>query len=747
MTFRSVSVSAAALVCLAGSIATAQTPVIDGKRGTDNYGPAKWVNSVNPTGFGDNTALTLTGVPIGDPAAVNRGIELSIPLASINYTSGPLKICAFVISGGQDFLSNQFIGPLAENTENPGEVREINLGASQYPGNQFVSFTPTSGAAPIIDGQLDAAYGAPISVQTNGTGFGDSSAGTVNGLAGATGTGIGSELDALYARTDGTNLYLFFAGNLQPNGNRLAIFFDTDAASGQNLLAGNSSGPVRMSDNDGSGAGLQFDAGFTADYYVALNGDGTSLFVDYATLPTFGLGTGLYAGLGGYGIVGGALTGGDGGAPAITATIDNSNIAGVPGGNTGTFVVRPSPDRSGGSELDAIYTKLVGDKLYVMMTGNLQTNFNKLNIFFSVDGVPGQNRLRAAGDPTNFPAYRPNPDISFGALQKLGGTVVAGVDPATATNGLKFDAGFDASYFLSVNTSENPAQVYLDGAVIRAGGRRQTSGGKSLDYGSFDGGRKTRFPVISYNGPRADQQTNPPNGGLDSIYSNYAPRALGDNIDISATAGPVFPWINSDLAAVAGNKVFSAIDNSNVAGVTDAVGTTNATVAGAVDTGVEIAISLSELGITNLGNIPTIRLCAFINNGSFDFVSNQVSGGLPANNANLGDPRAVDFSSILGNQFIVAYAPPVLRCQPADIADDAGNPLPSAGPNNGVNEGDYNAFFNNFFTNQNVGSPADIASDDGTPLPPFGAPGLPNNGVNEGDYNAFFNNFFNGCPG
>ncbi|CAN5751448.1 hypothetical protein BH11PLA1_BH11PLA1_07880 [soil metagenome] len=86
------------------------------------------------------------------------------------------------------------------------------------------------------------------------------------------------------------------------------------------------------------------------------------------------------------------------------------------------------------------------------------------------------------------------------------------------------------------------------------------------------------------------------------------------------------------------------------------------------------------------------------------------------------------------------------RCQPADIADDAGNPLPSAGPNNGVNEGDYNAFFNNFFTNQAVGSPADIASDDGTPLPPFGAPGLPNNGVNEGDYNAFFNNFFNGCP-
>ncbi|CAN5851572.1 hypothetical protein BH11PLA1_BH11PLA1_12130 [soil metagenome] len=87
------------------------------------------------------------------------------------------------------------------------------------------------------------------------------------------------------------------------------------------------------------------------------------------------------------------------------------------------------------------------------------------------------------------------------------------------------------------------------------------------------------------------------------------------------------------------------------------------------------------------------------------------------------------------------------RCQPADIADDAGNPLPSAGPNNGVNEGDYNAFFNNFFTNQAVGSPADIADDAGNPLPPFNiTPPGPNSGVNEGDYNAFFNNFFNGCP-
>ncbi|CAN5742031.1 hypothetical protein BH11PLA1_BH11PLA1_20180 [soil metagenome] len=85
------------------------------------------------------------------------------------------------------------------------------------------------------------------------------------------------------------------------------------------------------------------------------------------------------------------------------------------------------------------------------------------------------------------------------------------------------------------------------------------------------------------------------------------------------------------------------------------------------------------------------------------------------------------------------------RCQPADIADDAGNPLPG-GTNNGVNEGDYNLFFNSFFSDQSVGSPADIADDAGNALFPFATvPNSTNNGVNEGDYNAFFNNFFNGC--
>ncbi|MBL0870473.1 MAG: hypothetical protein IBJ18_07860 [Phycisphaerales bacterium] len=96
----------------------------------------------------------------------------------------------------------------------------------------------------------------------------------------------------------------------------------------------------------------------------------------------------------------------------------------------------------------------------------------------------------------------------------------------------------------------------------------------------------------------------------------------------------------------------------------------------------------------------------------------------------------------------------ITRCNPADIADDQGNPLPGPGnvPNGGVNEGDYNCFFSAAgFFNQAASGPAgvggfcDIADDQGTPKPPFGTPIGANNGVNEGDYNCFFNALFSAC--
>src|SRR5882757_2043328 len=45
------------------------------------------------------------------------------------------------------------------------------------------------------------------------------------------------------------------------------------------------------------------------------------------------------------------------------------------------------PGSLGGSELDAAYATISGGRLYLMLTGNHEPNFNKLDIF--IDSTPG----------------------------------------------------------------------------------------------------------------------------------------------------------------------------------------------------------------------------------------------------------------------------------------------------------------------------------------------------------------------
>lgn len=198
-------------------------------------------------------------------------------------------------------------------------------------GCSAVAFAQT----PVIDGALDSIYCNALSIQDTQTNFGDAGQGQVD-------QAFGSELDNAYAYINSGILYLFIGGNLEPNNNDLEIFFDTRAG-GQNRLQGDnpnvdSNGLNRMGDN-GSGNGLTFDAAFTADYYLTIQGSNTvngfELRAHYAELraganPGVGyfLGTGRFANL----TSGGALTGGEAGAPVVLVTINNSNTAGVSGG-------------------------------------------------------------------------------------------------------------------------------------------------------------------------------------------------------------------------------------------------------------------------------------------------------------------------------------------------------------------------------------------------------------------------------
>lgn len=159
------------------------------------------------------------------------------------------------------------------------------------------------------------AYGAPVSVQTIETGFGDNL----------------SEWNAAYCAVIGNRLHLLFTGNVEGNFNKLEIFIDSEDG-GSNVFPANPG-------NDGAGvmAGMTFDAAFTPEYHlIARRGfDGaTSKFdLDIAELGTTDFDS--YFSIFGNAQEGSGVTGtGTVNASPIEVGYDNSNTAGI-GGTAG----------------------------------------------------------------------------------------------------------------------------------------------------------------------------------------------------------------------------------------------------------------------------------------------------------------------------------------------------------------------------------------------------------------------------
>ena len=220
-----------------------------------------------------------------------------------------------------------------------------------------------------------------------------------------------------------------------------------------------------------------------------------------------------------------------------------------------------------GSELDGAYARIENDTLYILLAGNLESNFNKLEVFLdAVDG--GQNQLRSD-----------NPDVDFNGLNRMGD------DPATkkVVEGLTFDADFSADLWVGLTCGGDPFAGYMNYAEILS---------KGTGFGSYLG-----------------------SGG----------------------------------AGAAGAVIFKSgfgfgLDNSNTAGV---VGGAEIGDGSGVFTGVELAIPLAAIPGYMGGDI---KVCAFINGGGHDFVSNQVLCGI-GGGANLGEPRFVNFDFIPGAQY------------------------------------------------------------------------------------------------
>lgn len=276
----------------------------------------------------------------------------------------------------------------------------------------------------------------------------------------------------------------------------------------------------------------------------------------------------------------------------------------------------PAADIANGSELDAVWAYVdTAANLNMIITGNMETNFNKLELFFDVKNG-GQNELVGIA----------NPDIDFNALRRMGNNVDGSLDMVTGgptgmdATGLMFDAGFQADYYITYTTGDagNP-QHYVSAAFLTP----------NDGTGNFVGGGQIgSFPVITGAGPR-------------------------------------------------GNDILVSLDNSNVLGVggRSAVSGSGSLAdgtpgPGSVTTGLEFKVNLEALGYDTSvfagarGATPeNILIGGFLLGQNWDFLSNQIIGGItsfegdpgtPANDpGNLGGPaKQQNWDSWDGNQYV-----------------------------------------------------------------------------------------------
>ncbi|MCA9302789.1 MAG: hypothetical protein KC996_01565 [Phycisphaerales bacterium] len=613
---------AGTLASIAG-LAVAQ-PTVDGiyDAGTEGslYSNVIWTQTV-PTGFGDNSAGLFNGGNFGNPADVTTGVEIAIPLASLGLSGGEtIRIAGWVNSGDRTFKSNQIVGALPLDTGNLGGAQDLNAAPFDLTTQHIsVDLSGIASSSATVDGSLGADSWSQVFVQGNYTGFGNETDGTVDGSGP---NGGGSEIDAIYMAKDGTNLYIFVAGNLETNGNGLDLYIDTGAGGLSTLASGSGDGGFIP----GGQAGLVFDAGFDADYVLSVDtwdddADGLTINVPRMFFGPISGSIDDMGSLAGYGSAG-ALAGG------ISMAIDNSNIEGVIGDLSQATPVSPDADWAYGTELDnaRVYIDTANNKLYLFLGGNLEVNYNKLNLFFDVQ-PGGQNVLRDD-----------NVDISFNGLNSMSNIV--------------FDTGFEPDYWMNINTGVDGGSgnvvFYADAATLRTNGpNTDPFFGAIQDYGAYAGGDIATHQLLDFSGPRIDIQ----DGSLGSIFTEYAPRLTAVN----------------PLSPVPG-LILVANDNSNVAGVTDS----SAAGAAAVTTGIELCFDLDELGWDGSQDI---LVAGWISNAGFDYISNQVLGGIPGPD-NIG-PRDsdgdgtndLDFNAIAGDQFINLSNPAAPDCA-ADFTDD-----------------------------------------------------------------------------
>lgn len=220
------------------------------------------------------------------------------------------------------------------------------------------------------------------------------------------------------------------------------------------------------------------------------------------------------------------------GAPVVDGTRDAAYGPAIAVQSVDTQFGDSTGGITGGGELNAGYAIVDGGRLYVMLTGNIENNFNKMSVF--IDSKPGGENVMS-----NLPQYDTN-NVS----QNFGG--------------LTFDAGFAADYHVFGRWG-GAGNVFSVDIADRAGGGNPSVMVNGAEA-SAGGGTPVQSGVI-----------NPGNNGMDSSG-------------------------NRTLSGFISQPVEFGFNNNNSGGVGGGTGPANVVAALAVTTGFEFSVALSDIG-------------------------------------------------------------------------------------------------------------------------------------------------------
>ena len=265
-----------------------------------------------------------------------------------------------------------------------------------------------------INGNYDPAFGRPLAVQTDATGFGLNY----------------SELDAAYGLIANGNLYLFLSGNLQNNGNNINLFIA--GAGGQSTL--NAANPGNLGLNNLSVMnGSKFSPGFTGVYAFNINNTNKTLTVSQYNLTS---NTAMDA-------QGSLVESGD---IVVNGTVDNSVVVGFNNNNSKSQAANVGAG-STGLEL-AIPLSLIGNptgpiNVLVGINGNLEA-------YLSNQFLPGL----ASGTANLGTAI-----FNFSSTAGEYFTVPVSAPPVLTVNGINADYGMTHVFVNEVSNDAVPLTI------------------------------------------------------------------------------------------------------------------------------------------------------------------------------------------------------------------------------------------------------------------------------------------------